>query len=155
MLVPKTFNLEEGKLIKDIDFQILMCKEKIRNHLKSIEKVKRMAGMNGPAGIGGMDYSGMPHAGFSHMDFPDALASIARDEEYIAKERESIRSLQRRRRNLIRAAEKLEGIEQSIFVFRVMNRMSQDEAADAIGISRRQLQRIERKMRGCTGVFGL
>lgn len=155
MLVPKTFNLEEGKLIKDIDFQILMCKEKIRNHLKSIEKVKRMAGMNGPAGIGGIDYSGMPHAGFSHMDFPDALASIARDEEYIAKERESIRSLQRRRRNLIRAAEKLEGIEQSIFACRVMNRMSQDEAADAIGISRRQLQRIERKMRGCTGVFGL
>lgn len=155
MLVPKTFNLGEGKLLKDIDFQILMCKEKIRNHLKSIEKVKRMAGMNGPAGIGGMDYSGMPHAGFSHMDFPDALASIARDEEYIAKERESIRSLQRRRRNLIRAAEKLEGIEQSIFVCRVMNRMSQDEAADAIGISRRQLQRIERKMRGCTGVFGL
>lgn len=155
MSASRTLNLDGGKLIKDIDFQILMCREKIRNHLKSIEKVKRMAGMNGPAGIGGMDYSGMPHAGFSHMDFPDAMESIAKDEEYISKERETIRALQRRRRNLIRAAEKLEGMEQSIFVSRVIDRMSQDEAADAIGISRRQLQRIERKMRGCTGVFGL
>ena len=155
MSAPRTLNLDGGKLIKDIDFQILMCREKIRNHLKSIEKVKRMAGMNGPGGIGGMDYSGMPHAGFSHMDFPDALMSIAKDEEYIAKERETIRALQRRRRNLIRAAEKLEGMEQSIFVSRVIDRMSQDEAADAIGISRRQLQRIERRMRGCMGVFGL
>lgn len=155
MSASRTLNLDGGKLIKDIDFQILMCREKIRNHLKSIEKVKRMAGMNGPGGIGGMDYSGMPHAGFPHMDFPDALMSIAKDEEYIAKERETIRALQRRRRNLIRAAEKLEGMEQSIFVSRVIDRMSQDEAADAIGISRRQLQRIERKMRGCMGVFGL
>lgn len=155
MSASRTLNLDGGKLIKDIDFQILMCREKIRNHLKSIEKVKRMAGMNGPAGIGGMDYSGMPHAGFSHMDFPDAMESIVKDEEYISKERETIRALQRRRRNLIRAAEKLEGVEQSIFVSRVIDRMSQDEAADAIGISRRQLQRIERKMRGCTGVFGL
>ena len=148
MSASRTLNLDGGKLIKDIDFQILMCREKIRNHLK-------MVVMNVVAGVGGVDYSGMPHAGFSHMDFPDALMSIAKDEEYIAKERETIRALQRRRRNLIRAAEKLEGMEQSIFVSRVIDRMSQDEAADAIGISRRQLQRIERKMRGCMGVFGL
>ena len=44
MSAPRTLNLNDGKLIKDIDFQILMCREKIRNHLKSIEKVKRMAG---------------------------------------------------------------------------------------------------------------
>ena len=155
MSAPRTLNLNDGKLIKDIDFQILMCREKIRNHLKSIEKVKRMAGMNGPAGIGGVDYSGMPHAGFSHMNFPDALASIAKDEEYIAKERETIRSLQRRRRNLIRAVEKLEGVERSVFVCRVIDRMTQGVAADAIGISVRQLQRIERKMRGCSDIFGL
>lgn len=148
-------DFEGGKLIEDIDFQILMRREKIRNHLKSIERIKRMSGMNGPSGIGSVGYSGMPHAGFSHMDFPSALASIVKEEEYIEKERESIRALRRRRKNLIMAAEKLDGIEQHIFVCRKLYKMTQDAAADTIGISSRQLQRIERKMRDGMDIFSL
>lgn len=155
MSAPKTPNLEEGKLIRDIDFRIMICKEKIRNHQESIKKIKKMSGMNGPLGIGAIDYSGMPRAGFSHMDFPDALMSIAKAEEAIEKERESMRELRRRRRNLICAADRLEGAEQSIFVYRVIYGMTQDAAADAIGMSRRQLQRTEKKMRNAADIFRL
>lgn len=155
MSAPKTPHLEEGKLIKDIDFQILICKEKIKNHQESIKKIKKMSGMNGPLGIGVIDYSGMPRAGFSHMDFPDALTSIAKAEEAIEKERESIRSLRRRKRNLVNTAERMEGVEQSIFVYRVIYGMTQDATAEAIGMSRRQLQRTEKKMRNITDIFGL
>lgn len=151
----KTLNLEEGKLIRDIDFQILVYKEKIKNHQESIKKAKKMSGMNGPLGIRTIDYSGMPRAGFSHMDFHDALTFIAKTEEAIEKERESIRELRRRRRNLISAAEHLEDVEQFIFVYRVIYKMPQDAAADAIGISTRQLQRIEKKMRNVTDIFSL
>lgn len=155
MSAPKTPNFEEGKLIRDIDFRIMICKEKIRNHQESIKKIKKMSGMNGPLGIGAIDYSGIPRAGFSHMDFPDALMSIAKAEEAIEKERESIRELRRRRRNLISAADRLEGAEQSIFVYRVIYGMTQDAAADAIGMSRRQLQRTEKKMRNGADIFRL
>ena len=148
-------NLEEGKLIKDIDFQILVCQEKIENHRKSIEKIKRMSGMNGPSGIGGIDYTGMPRAGFSHMDFPDALASIARNAECIEQEKESIKSLRKSKKNLIKAAKALDGLEQQIFVRRVIFALTQDIAADEIGISRRQLQRVESQMRKAGRIFGL
>lgn len=155
MSTSKIPNLQEGKLIKEIDFQILMCQEKIRNHQESIAKIKKMACMNGPSGIKPVDYSGMPRAGFSHMDFTDALDFIKADEEHIAHEKASIKKLRRRRRNLIKAAEILEGTEQSIFIYRVIYGMTQEAAAEAVGISYRQLQRIEKQMRKNSTVFGL
>ncbi len=147
-------NLQEGKRIKEIDFQIFMCKEKIRDHEKSIEKIKRLSGMNGPAGTGRIDYSGMPRAGFSHMDFPDALVSITKEKDYIEKERAVIKSLRKRKRNLIKAVKRLDGIEQTIFVHRVIYGMTQEITATEIGISVRQLQRIEGQMKS-TKIFGL
>lgn len=155
MSAPKIPNLQEGKLIREIDFQILMCREKIRNHKKSIEKVKRMSGMYGPSGVGTVKYSDMPKAGFSHMDFPDAVQAIAKDEEYIEREMTAIRSLCRRRRNLIRAAETLEGLEQLIFVYRVIFSMTQNKAAETIGISERQFQRMEKRLKERSRVFEL
>lgn len=155
MSAPRTPNLQEGKLIKEIDFQILMCKEKIKNHEKSIAKIKRMAGMNGPVGIGSVDLSGMPKAVFSHMDFPDAIALIAKDEKYIEQEKAAIKTLRKRKRNLIKAVEILDGMEQNIFIYRVLYGMTQDAAAVTIGISSRQLQRIEKQMKENTKVFEL
>ena len=155
MSAPRIPNIQEGKLIKEIDFQVLMCKEKIRNHEKSIAKIRRMAGMDGPSGIGAVDLSGMPKAGFSHMDFPDAIALIAKDEGYIEQEKAAIKALRKRRRNLVKAAEILDGMEQSIFVYRVLYGMTQDAAAESIGVSSRQLQRIEKQMKENTKVFDL
>lgn len=155
MSAPKIPNLQEGKLIKDIDFQILMCKEKIRNHRKSIEKIKRMSGMYGPSCIGGIRYSDMPKSGFSHMDFPDAVQAIAKDEEYIERELATIKSLRRRRCNLLRAASALEGLEQLIFIYRIIFSMTQYKAAKTIGISERQLQRVEKQIKETSRVFEL
>lgn len=148
-------DLQEGKLIKEIDFQILMCKEKIRNHEKSIAKIKRMAGMNGPSGIGSASLSGMPGAGFSHMDFPDAVALIAKDEEYIQHEKAAIKALRKRKRNLVNAVKALDGMEKDIFIYRVLYGFTQDAAAEAVGVSVRQLQRIEKQMKENTKVFEL
>ncbi len=155
MSAPRTPNLQKGKLLKEIDFQILMSKEKIRNHEKSIAKIKRMAGMNGPSGIGSIDFSGMPKAGFSHMDFPNAIALIAKDEEYIEQEKAAIKTLRKRKRNLLKAVDILDGIEKNIFIYRVLYGMTQDVAAEAIGISTRQLQRIEKQMKENTKIFEL
>ena len=149
-------DIQEGKLIKEIDFQILMCREKIRNHEKSIAKVKRMAGMNGPSGVGAVNYSGQPGGGSMHgMQFPDALAAISKDTQHIEQEKATIKSLQKRKRNLLRAAQILEGLEQKIFVYRVIFSMTQDAAAEEIGVSTRQLQRVERQMKESSKVFEL
>lgn len=153
MSEPRMLDPEEGKLLRDIDFQILMRKEKIRDYQKSIEKIKRMSGMNGPSGMSSVDYSGLPRAKFSHANFPNALASIAKIEEHMEREKERTRELIRRKRKLIEAAERLEGTEQLVFVYRVLYKMTQEEAASTIGISTRQLQRVEQKMKEETYLF--
>lgn len=153
--MPRSINIDGGKKIQGIDFQVSVCRAKIKNYQESIRKIKKMSGMYGPIGIGEMDYSGLPRAGFTHMDFPDALAAIAKNEECIEKEKELIRRLQRRRKNLINAAERLEGIEQMVFVCRSIHDMTQEAAAEAVGISVRHLQRIERKIRDGVDIFSL
>lgn len=97
----------------------------------------------------------MPKAGFSHMEFPDAVQAIAKDKEYIERELATIKSLRRRRCNLLRAASALEGLEQLIFIYRIIFSMTQYKAAEAIGISERQLQRIEKQMKEASRVFEL
>ena len=156
MSAPRMPDLQEGKLLKEIDFQILMCREKIRNHEKSIAKVKKMAGMNGPSGVHGMNYSAQPGGGGMHgMAFPDALGAISCDLARIEHEKELIKSLQRRRRSLIKAARYLDGIEQQVFVYRVLYAMTQDAAAEKIGVSTRQLQRVEKDLKNNSNVFQL
>lgn len=156
MSAPRIPDIQEGKLLKEIDFQIMMSREKIRNHEKSIAKIKKMAGMNGPSGVSSINYSGMPGGGSMHgMAFPDALGAIANDETHIRQEKEHISTLQKRRRNLIKAAKYLDGIEQQIFVYRVLYAMTQDVAAEKIGVSTRQLQRVEKDMKNNSNVFML
>lgn len=156
MSAPRIPDLQEGRLLKEIDFQILMSREKIRNHEKSIVKIKKMAGLNGPSGVGTMNYSGQPGGGNMHgMAFPDALEAIANDRIHIEREKEHIKSLQKRRRNLIKAVQFLDGIEQQIFVYRVLYAMTQEAAAERIGVSTRQLQRVEKEMKASSNVFSL
>ena len=80
---------------------------------------------------------------------------IAKDEEYIEQEKAAIKALRKRKRNLIKAVEILDGTEQNIFIYRVLYGMTQDAAAEAIGVSSRQLQRIEKQMKENTKVFEL
>jgi len=156
MSAPRIPDLQEGRLLKEIDFQILMSREKIRNHEKSIVKIKKMAGLNGPSGVGTMNYSGQPGGDNMHgMAFPDALEAIANYRIHIEREKEHIRSLQKRRRNLIKAVQFLDGIEQQIFVYRVLYAMTQEAAAERIGVSTRQLQRVEKEMKASSNVFSL
>ena len=35
----------------------MLCNERIKNHRRSIDKIKKMCGWNGPSGVGGIDYS--------------------------------------------------------------------------------------------------
>lgn len=156
MSAPRIPDLQEGKLLKEIDFQILMSREKIRNHEKSIAKIKKMAGLNGPSGVRAMNYSGQPGGGSMHgMALPDALEAIANDSAHIEHERNRIRALQKRRRSLIKAARFLDGIEQQVFVYRVLYAMTQETAAETIGVSTRQLQRVEKDMKTNSDVFSL
>lgn len=137
---------EEGKVFKEIDYQILVCKERIRNHEASILKAKKMAGLFGPASIGGLDYSKGPSTQLAHIGLDDAARMIDKDNERIDEQKKLLKVLRTRKRSLIKALQILSGTEHQIFYQRFIMKKTQQEAADEIGISKRQLQRIEKQM---------
>ena len=76
----KPIKKTERNLFDEIDLKIMLIGEQIKNHQRSIEKAMKMAGLNGPAGISGIDYSRESTKGV-HLSFDEVLHMIQLDQE--------------------------------------------------------------------------
>lgn len=147
---------QDGKVFRDIDFQIMIRKEKIKNHELSILKAYKLAGVNGPSGMDNlsMDYTRVrSNTPVAHIGLDDAAKMIDRDQAKIKILEYEIVELRNRKKNLIRILKSIDGLDEQIFYHRVIMCETQDDAADAIGVSKRHLQRIEKRMRETSKVF--
>lgn len=136
----------ERNLFKDIDLQIMLCTEKIKNHRRSIDKIKKMSGWNGPSGVGGIDYSKESSPG-TRISFLEGLELIQRDEENIKRLTEERKELRRSKRRVEKIYASLTGYEEKIYYNRVILRLTQQKTAENICLSVRQEQRIESDMK--------
>lgn len=136
----------ERNLFKDIDLQIMLCNEKIKNHRRSIDKIKKMSGWNGPSGVGGIDYSKESSPG-TRISFLEGLELIQRDEENIKRLTEERKELRRSKRRVEKIYASLTGYEEKIYYNRVILRLTQQKTAENICLSVRQEQRIESDMK--------
>lgn len=145
----KTANFcEDGKVFKEIEYQIMLRKDKIRTYKKSIEKTHKLAGTNGPKGLSSIDYSRViTSTRMAHIGLDDAIRMIERDEARILELEYEIKELRYRKRNLLLILQSLEGLEAQIYYHRFIMDESQGNAADKIGVSVRHLQRIEKQMK--------
>lgn len=139
-------NERKKNVFEVIDFEIELINEQIRNHGKSIEKARAMADLRGPSGVSGIDYARDP-GGSVHISFAEANRLISHDEERIAKLKDKRRRLRKDRKRIKRIHESLSGVEADVYYTRVILRMTQEDAADMVGFSRRHFQRIESEMR--------
>ena len=105
----KPSNSNERNLFTDIDLQIMLCNEKIKNHRRSIEKVKKMCGWYGPSGVGGIDYSKESFPS-THISFAEGLEMIDRDTEKINQLTEERKDLRRTMRRVKKIYTGLSGI---------------------------------------------
>lgn len=142
------FDKKERKknVFEVIDFEIELLNEQIRNHEKSIEKARAMADLRGPSGVSGVDYAREP-GGSVHISFAEVLMMISHDQERVAKLKDKRKHLRKDRKRIKRIYESLSGVEAQIYYTRVILRMTQEDAADTVGFSRRHFQRIESEMR--------
>lgn len=141
---------ENGKLFKEIEFQILIRKVKIRNYEQSIHTAYKLAGINGPSGDDnmGIDYSRVTSSTpAAHIGLEDAIRLSQPDHRQIDILKDEISQLRARKRNLVRVLKSLDGLEARIFYRRVIMCETQEEASENIGVSSRHLQRIEKQMK--------
>lgn len=140
-------NVRKRDLFDEIDLEIMLVNERIRNHRRSIEKVKRECGWNGPSAVGGVDYSKEQSKGV-HIAFIGGLRMIELDERRIRELKEERKELRKSKNRVKRIYESLEGYESQVYYYRIIRKMTQAAAADEMSISERQFQRIESDMRG-------
>lgn len=117
----KPSNSNERNLFTDIDLQIMLCNEKIKNHRRSIEKVKKMCGWYGPSGVGGIDYSKESFPS-THISFAEGLEMIDRDTEKINQLTEERKDLRRTMRRVKKIYAGLSGMEAQVYYCRVIQK---------------------------------
>ena len=137
---------KERDIFKEIELKIILINEQIKNHQRSIEKAKKMSGWQGPAGVSGIDYSREP-GNSVHISFAEGLRMIEQDTERIRKLKEERADLKKSMKRIKKIYESLDGDEERVYYLRVIRKMTQEEAADEMGFSRRHFQRIEYGMR--------
>lgn len=142
MATPKT----ERNILKDIDLQIMLCNESIRTHRKSIEKVKRACGWNGPQPVGGIDYS-KQSSHSTPIAFIEGYEIIQKDERKIEELKEERRDLHATKRRIEKIYASLSGDETQIYYKRVIAKKTQAQTARELHMSERQVQRIEKGMK--------
>lgn len=137
---------KERDIFNEIELKIMLINEQIKNHQRSIEKAKRMSGWQGPAGVSGIDYSREP-GNSVHISFAEGLRMIQQDKERIERLKAERSDLRKSKKRIKRIYESLDGNEERVYYLRVICKMTQEEAADEMGFSKRHFQRIEAGMR--------
>lgn len=134
-------------IFTEIDLKIMLINEQIKNHRRSIEKAKKMSGWQGPAVVGGIDYSNEP-GNSAHISFAEGLRLIEQDAERIRELKEERAELRKSMEHIKKIYKSLDGNEAQVYYLRIIQKMTQKEAADAMGFSKRHFQRLESAMRG-------
>lgn len=136
----------ERNILKDIELQIMLCNESIRTHRKSIDKVKKACGWNGPQPVGGIDYS-RQSSHSSPIAFIEGYEIIQKDERKIEELKEERRELHATKRRIERIYASLSADEAQIYYKRVICKKTQAQTARELHMSERNLQRIEKAMK--------
>lgn len=137
---------KEKDIFSEAELEIMLINERIKNHRRSIEKAKKMSGLYGPSGVGGIDYSMEPGSSV-HISFAEGLRRIQLDSrriEELKAERAELRQSMNRIRRIYGC---LSGDEGRAYYLRVIRKMTQEEAAEEMGYSKRHFQRLESSMR--------
>ncbi len=137
----------EKSLVSEIELRIAVLSDKIKNYQLSVEKAKKMSGWQGPPSVGGIDCSREPSGG-AHISFAEGLRIIQARQEQIEELKKERKELRRRKRQIEKIYKNLTGAEAQVYYYRVIQNLTQQDAAEKIGFSTRHIQRIEAGMRG-------
>lgn len=137
---------KEKNIFTEIDLKIMLINEQIKNHQRSIEKAKKMSGWYGPMEVNGIDYS-KEKGNFVRISFLEGLHIIQQDKKRIEELKKERAELQKSIKRIKKIYASLYGKEEQVYYMRVIRKMTQEEAADKMGFSRRHFQRIEASMK--------
>lgn len=133
-----------------LEREIEELSNKIKEIRNEIEKYLKMGNVFGiPSSMAGVDYTKDKVQSSGMMAFGDVIKKIGEKEDILRPYMEKLRMLRKIQSMFLELQKKdQDTIEAKVCYLRFVKKYTQRKTADELGYSERQIQRIERKLRG-------
>jgi DNA-binding XRE family transcriptional regulator len=100
-----------------------------------------------PKDISGINYDGMPKGSRNDMTIDRIIESIHKAESHLYLAQEELKCKNKLKQSIEEVLSSMEGMEYKVFYYRVIKGMTQEEAAEELDRSDRQIRNIEKKLK--------
>ena len=113
----------------------------------SIKYYQRLLHKDAPKEMSGMQYSDMPTGNGNAMSLDRIYYSIGKLESHLYLTRQALESKVQTRIDIEGVLSKMEGLEYQVFYYRKVRGLTQEQTAEAINRSDRQIRNIEKRIK--------
>lgn len=130
------------KSYKDLCSEIEIWKERLKTYEIQIEAIKKLAKLDGPKDITGIDYTQPYVDGTSQIGFEEALEMLGKIESHIYLHQQAITNMEKSRKRMEKKIKELEGLDQKVVYLRDIEGMTLAEIAEKLGYSEIYIKKI-------------
>jgi len=123
------------KSYKDLCSEIEIWKERLKTYEIQIEAIKKLAKLDGPKHITGIDYTQPYVDGTSQIGFEEALEMLWKIESHIYLHQQAIANMEKSKKKIEERIKDLEGIDQKVIYMRDIEGMKLKDIAEALDYS--------------------
>lgn len=135
-------NLDLIKSYNDLCEEIEIWKWRIEAYKAEIEALKKLARFDGPSDISAIDYSQPSIQTSGQLGFEEALIRLQKIDSHILLHTETIKKLEKAKRQMEERIEKLEGLDRKVVYMRDALNKPLTEIAEELGYSYQYIKEI-------------
>ncbi|SDX85240.1 sigma factor-like helix-turn-helix DNA-binding protein [Tepidimicrobium xylanilyticum] len=130
------------KSYKDLCSEIEIWKERLKTYEIQIEAIKKLAKLDGPKHITGIDYTQPYVDGTRQIGFEEALEMLHKIESHIYLHKEAIANMEKSKKKIEEEIKKLERLDKKVVYMRDIEGKTLKEIADELGYSEIYIKKI-------------
>lgn len=133
------------KSYRDLCEEIEIWKERVKAYELQKKAIRKLAKLDGPSDISGIDYSQPYVSGTSQIGFEEALLMLGQIDNHIYLHQETIERLEMSKEKMRGRIKKLEGLDKKVVYMRDIEEKSLKEISDELGYSYDYVREISSK----------
>ncbi len=114
---------------------------------RDIKYYTKLLHSGAPKDISGINYDGMPKGSRNDMSLDRIVESIHKAESHLYLAQEELKCKNKLKQSIEEVLSSIEGMEYKVFYYRVVKGLTQEQTAEIIDRSDRQIRNIEKKMK--------
>lgn len=130
------------KSYKDLCSEIDIWKERLKTYEIQIEAIRKLAKLDGPKDITGIDYTQPYVDGTSQIGFEEALEMLGKIESHIYLHQRAIANMEKSKKKIEENIKGLEGLDQKVVYMRDIKGMTLADIAEELGYSEIYIKKI-------------